>query len=63
MCERNIDQLPLVHLQTGTWPATQARAPTGNQTGDPFALQYDIQLTEPHQPGHHKRPFKLRFRI
>ena len=26
--------LPLVHPQLGTWPATQACALTGNQTGD-----------------------------
>ena len=29
-----MDQLPLAHLQTGTWPATQACALTKNQTGD-----------------------------
>ena len=30
--ERNRDQLPLSHLQLGTYPATQACALTGNQT-------------------------------
>ena len=35
--ERNINVwLPLVHPLLGTWPATQACALTGNQTGDPL---------------------------
>ena len=35
--ERNINVwLPPVCPLLGTWPATQACAPTGNQTGDPF---------------------------
>ena len=34
MCERCIGQLPLSCPQLGTWPATQACAPIGNQTGD-----------------------------
>ena len=35
--ERNINVwLPLTHPQVGTWPATQACAPTGNQTSDPL---------------------------
>ena len=28
--------LPLLYLPPGSWPATQACAPTGNQTGDPL---------------------------
>ena len=36
MFERNIDQLALTHPQLGTWAATQARALTGNRTGDPI---------------------------
>ena len=32
--ERNIDWLPLVRPLLGTWPATQACALTGTQTGD-----------------------------
>ena len=32
MWEINIDQLPLSRPQLGTWPATQACAPTGNET-------------------------------
>ena len=32
--ERNIDQLPLERPQLDTWPATQARALTGNGAGD-----------------------------
>ena len=35
-CERYIDQLPLTRFQLGTWPATQACALTGNQTGNPL---------------------------
>ena len=31
MRERNINWLPLTHLQPGTGPATQACAPTGNE--------------------------------
>ena len=34
MRRRNIDQLPLAYARTGTWPATQACAPTGNQIHD-----------------------------
>ena len=35
--ERNISVwLPLAHHQLGTWPTTQARALTGNQTSDPL---------------------------
>ena len=34
MCERYINQLPLECTQLGTWPATQACAPTGNRTRD-----------------------------
>ena len=35
--KRNISVwLPLVYSQLGTWPATQACALTGNQTGDPL---------------------------
>ena len=34
--KRNINVwLPLIHLQLGTWPVTQACALTGNQTSDP----------------------------
>ena len=40
----------------GTWPATQACAPTGNQTGDPMVRRPHIgtQSTEPHQPAQKK---------
>ena len=35
--KRNISVwLPLMHPLLGTWPATQARALTENQTGDPL---------------------------
>ena len=33
-CERNMDGLPLVCSQMGTWPTTHACALTGNQTSD-----------------------------
>ena len=32
--ERNSNRLPLILPQLGTWPATQACALTGNQTGE-----------------------------
>ena len=32
--ERNIDRLPLICPQMGTWPTTHACALTGSQTGD-----------------------------
>ena len=45
--------LPLVHPLLGTWPATQACALTGNQTGDPLVhrlalnpLSYTSQGTD-----------------
>ena len=34
MCERDMDQLCLACPLPGTWSATQARALTGNLTGD-----------------------------
>ena len=38
--ERNINVwVPLVWPPLGTWPATQARALTGNRTGDPLVLR------------------------
>ena len=47
--ERNV-WLPLERPLLGTWPATQACALTGNQTGD-FGSQASTQSTEPCQPG------------
>ena len=37
-CVRYMDWLPLTHLQSGTWPSTQACALTGDQSYD-FANQ------------------------
>ena len=37
-----MDRLPLVHPTLGTWPATQACALTGNQTGDPLVLRPEL---------------------
>ena len=34
MCKKNMDRLPLTRPTLGTWPATQAPALTGNQTGN-----------------------------
>ena len=36
MCERYLDELPLTRPLLGTWPATQARALTGNRTSNPL---------------------------
>ena len=48
-------QLPLSHPQLGTWPTTQACAPTRNRTSDCLVRrpgsQASAQSTEPHQPG------------
>ena len=48
--------LLLEHPLLGTWPATQACAPTGNRTNwesnqRPFGSQASAQSTEPHQLG------------
>ena len=41
--ERNTNVwLSLTHPLLGTWPATQARAPTGNQTGDPLVRRLGL---------------------
>ena len=49
--ERNISVwLLLVQLLLETWPATQACAPTGNQTSD-SGSEASTQSTEPHQSG------------
>ena len=34
MWEKYMDQMPLAHPQLGTLPTTQARALTGNRTGN-----------------------------
>ena len=53
--ERNINVwLPLTCPPLGTWPATQACAPTGNRTSDPLvcgAANQSGVTTESHQPG------------
>ena len=51
--KRNINVwLPLTCPPPGTWPATQARALTRNQTCDLLVgSQPGTQSTEPHQPG------------
>ena len=49
MCERNINQLPLTCPQLGTWPATQARALTGNQTGEPLVCRLALNLSHTSQ--------------
>ena len=43
--ERNVNVwLPLTHPLLGTWPATQASALTGNQTGDPLIHRLALNL-------------------
>ena len=50
MCKRYIDRLPLRRPQLGTWPASQARALTGNRTGDPsvHGLSFDVRMATSH---------------
>ena len=40
-----MDWLPLVRPQLGTWLTTQARALTGNQTGDPLVCRLALSHT------------------
>ena len=43
--ERNINVwLPLTCLHLGTWPSTQARALTGNRTGNPVVHRLALNL-------------------
>ena len=51
--ERNISWLLLACLPLGTWPAAQACALTGNQTGDPLVCMALNPLTHTSQgsPG------------
>ena len=51
MCERYIPRLPPARLQLRTWPATQACALTGNQTGDTSIHRPALNPLEPHQTG------------
>ena len=52
VCARNHHWLPLGRPQLGTWPASQACALTGSQTGDVLVLCSPVlNPTEPHQPG------------
>ena len=50
MCERNIDRLPFVRPQLGTWPTTQACARLGIELAT-FWFVEPAQLTETHQSG------------
>ena len=50
--ERNISAwFPLMHPLLGTWPTTQACAPTGDQISDPLVHRPPTRSTELHQPG------------
>ena len=50
--ERNINVwLPLARPLLGTWPETQACAPTGNRTHHPVLRRPLLKSTEPHQLG------------
>ena len=44
MCDRYIAWLPLTGPQSGTWPATQACAMTGNRTSDPLVHRLVFNL-------------------
>ena len=46
MCERNIDPLPLTCPQLGTWPATQACAPTRNRSSNLLVCRPALTLLE-----------------
>ena len=39
------------HPLLGTWPTTQACAPTGNQTSDSLVCRLSLYPLEPHQLG------------
>ena len=56
MYTRDINRLPLVRPQQGTWPATQACALTGNRTGSlsvgrPAALNPLSHTSQGHTPA------------
>ena len=47
MCERYVNQAPLMRPLLETWPTTQACALTG-KIWQPFGSQASAQSTEPH---------------
>ena len=51
MCERNIDQLPLVCALTGDQACNTGMCPDWESNRRRLALQDDTQPTELHQPG------------
>ena len=69
MCERYINWLPLAHPQLGTWPAPQACALTGNQTGASLVCRLALNPLSHTSQGtpqlfgffFHLVPFFLRF--
>ena len=54
MCERYINWLPVTQPQPGTWPATQACALIGNQTGNPLLCR-----PVPNPQGHTSQGYRL----
>ena len=49
--ERNINQLPFTCPQPGTWPTTQACAPTGNRTGNLLVRRLVLNPLSHTSPG------------
>ena len=52
MCKSYIHWLPLAHPQLGTWPATWACAPTGNQTSDALVPRLALNPLSHTSQGH-----------
>ena len=52
MCGRNIDRLPLLHPQLGTWPTIQACALTGNQTDNLWLCRTTVTSLSHASQGH-----------
>ena len=46
--ERNMDRLPLMWAPTGDWTRNPGMCPDGKLNQWPFALQDNIQPTDPH---------------
>ena len=53
--------LHLVRPLLGTWPASQARALTGNRTSNPLLYGTMLQPPDPHWPGHTACPFLKKY--
>ena len=51
MCERNMDRLPLLNCQPGTWSHKPGMCLTGNQIGNLLVHKLALNFTEPQEPG------------